>query len=231
MPTKDPQKLRIEKRRYYLKHRENILAKSRQDYAENPEKFAAKNKASSERHSEKRRAYRRRYYLENREKILAQTAAYHTEHAEEYREYQHGYRSRNHHKKSGYQAKYQEKHSEKLVAKLRLRRQVHPEILAAQQARRRARKANAPHNDLTAAQWREIKEAFDHRCAYCGRKMKQLTQDHVTPYAHNGSHTLWNVIPACKSCNSKKHDGPVLAPVQPLLLTIAPSRKPTQKGA
>jgi 5-methylcytosine-specific restriction endonuclease McrA len=29
---------------------------------------------------------------------------------------------------------------------------------------------------------------------------------------------LNNVVPACQSCNSKKHDGLPLRPVQPLLL-------------
>ena len=89
--------------------------------------------------------------------------------------------------------------------------------------RRRANKAQAPRNDLTYAQWLEIQAAFDHRCAYCQQRCEgQLTQDHITPYAKNGSNTLWNVVPACLSCNMKKNAGPVPKPIQPLLLTIAP---------
>ena len=89
----------------------------------------------------------------------------------------------------------------------------------------RARKANAPINDFTAAQWREMQGAYDHRCAYCGKRAKgKLTQDHITPLSKGGSHTVSNIVPACRSCNSQKHAGPPLTQVQPLLLTIAPQR-------
>jgi 5-methylcytosine-specific restriction endonuclease McrA len=86
--------------------------------------------------------------------------------------------------------------------------------------RRRARKASAPVNDLTAAQWKEIKARFGHRCAYCGVKPKTLTQDHITPLSQGGSHTASNIVPACITCNAKKGTKAVLAPVQPLLLTL-----------
>jgi 5-methylcytosine-specific restriction endonuclease McrA len=74
-------------------------------------------------------------------------------------------------------------------------------------------------NDLTKDQWLLIQEAQNHRCAYCGRRAKgHLTQDHILALANGGSHTLHNVIGACRPCNSKKHTGPPPVPVQPLLL-------------
>jgi 5-methylcytosine-specific restriction endonuclease McrA len=226
--------IRLEKKRLdYLKNREAILAKQRLDYAQNPEKYAVKNKATRERNSAKIRQGQRLHYLKNREKIIAQSTAYHNAHAEETRLYQQGYRQRNRDKKRGYQTKYEAKNRVVLALKLKLRRRAHPEILAAQQRRRRARQANAPINDLTAAQWQEIQDAFGNRCVYCPddckacqKKRHKLTPDHVTPYAKNGSNTLWNVVPACKSCNSKKGPRAPLKPVQPLLLTVAPNTRP-----
>jgi 5-methylcytosine-specific restriction endonuclease McrA len=96
----------------------------------------------------------------------------------------------------------------------------HPEQVAAKNARRRARKKACPRNDLTAQQWRAIVKHYGNRCVYCGKKFptKHLTIDHLTPYAHGGSNTVHNVVPSCLSCNSKKQAGPVLQPVQPLLL-------------
>lgn len=91
--------------------------------------------------------------------------------------------------------------------------------------RRRALKIHAPINDLTAAQWKEIKEHYGHRCVYCRRKMARLTMDHIIPLSKGGSHTASNIVPACKSCNSRKHTGPPLKPVQPLMFTIAPTKK------
>ena len=75
--------------------------------------------------------------------------------------------------------------------------------------RRRARLAGVPCT-LTDAQWQETLEYFDHRCAYCLRKGLPLEQDHVIAVARGGAHTQENVVPACKSCNSKKKDQPVL---------------------
>jgi 5-methylcytosine-specific restriction endonuclease McrA len=86
-------------------------------------------------------------------------------------------------------------------------------------AKRRALKINAPIRDFTSAQWKALQEHFSHRCAYCGRRAKgHLTQDHITPLSKGGNHTLSNIVPACKSCNSKKHTGEPLTPVQPMLL-------------
>jgi len=97
-----------------------------------------------------------------------------------------------------------------------------PEKVLAREQRRRAREANVPISDLTAQQWNEIKESYDHRCAYCLiRFYGNLTQEHITPISLGGSHTVWNVVPACQSCNSKKRLGPPLIPVQPLLLTFS----------
>jgi len=102
----------------------------------------------------------------------------------------------------------------------------HPEKLQMYGHTRRARKHQAPINDLSAAQWDEIKAAYGYRCVYCGRKMKRLTQDHLTPLSKQGSHTVVNVVPACASCNSKKHARAPLKPVQPLMFTLAPPRQP-----
>lgn len=99
------------------------------------------------------------------------------------------------------------------------RREEFPELNQQAMTIRRARKANAPINDFTHAQWTALQVAFDHRCAYCGKRAKgHLTQDHVQPLSKGGSHTLSNIVPACKSCNSRKHAGAPLIPVQPMLL-------------
>jgi 5-methylcytosine-specific restriction endonuclease McrA len=91
---------------------------------------------------------------------------------------------------------------------------------------RRAAKANAEKNDLTHVQWLEIQASQAHRCYYCHKRCKgHLTQDHITPLSQGGSHTLHNVIAACRNCNSQKGARKPPIPVQPLLLTIAAARK------
>jgi 5-methylcytosine-specific restriction endonuclease McrA len=90
--------------------------------------------------------------------------------------------------------------------------------------RRQARIRGASVSDFTLGQWREVKAAFDFRCAYCGDTPKILCMDHLTPVALGGNHTLHNIVPACFVCNGRKAAGPPLKPVQPLLLTIAKSK-------
>jgi 5-methylcytosine-specific restriction endonuclease McrA len=60
---------------------------------------------------------------------------------------------------------------------------------------------------LTSVQWLEIKDLYDHSCVYCGKWYAALTQDHVIPISKGGHHIKENIVPACRSCNSKKHTG------------------------
>jgi 5-methylcytosine-specific restriction endonuclease McrA len=44
------------------------------------------------------------------------------------------------------------------------------------------------------------------RCGYCGRPTppRELTMDHRVPLVRGGRSTRGNVVPACKSCNTRK---------------------------
>jgi 5-methylcytosine-specific restriction endonuclease McrA len=68
---------------------------------------------------------------------------------------------------------------------------------------RRARLANV-ENTLTAQDWRDILQTFNHACAYCLRQDVPLEQEHMQPIVAGGGHTKENVIPACRSCNAVK---------------------------
>ncbi len=41
-------------------------------------------------------------------------------------------------------------------------------------------------------------------CQYCGRKVNDLTIDHVVPRRLGGKHLWTNVVSACKNCNHRK---------------------------
>jgi 5-methylcytosine-specific restriction enzyme A len=43
-------------------------------------------------------------------------------------------------------------------------------------------------------------------CRYCGRSTapEELTMDHIVPIIRGGRSTRGNLVPACKTCNSKK---------------------------
>jgi len=59
-------------------------------------------------------------------------------------------------------------------------------------------------SNFTFEDWLNILDCFEHRCAYCSRSDVKLTMDHVIPVSKGGKHTADNIVPACKSCNSRK---------------------------
>lgn len=110
------------------------------------------------------------------------------------------------------------------VKKRRLARpEIYRTVDRACSARRRARLCECPVNDLTGRQWEEIQTLYGHRCVYCGKKAKELTMDHVVPLVKGGEHSFANVVPACRSCNSKK--GVSLPPTFQPSLFFVPSTK------
>ena len=184
--------------------------------------------------------YRRKYYQENKARQDANSRAWITAHPEEWKAYRRQYYHAHKEQLQAYRrTHYHSNHDAIRIRRAELRqkqyalvrqqekawRKAHPEYSRAEVAAYSARKKMAPVCDLSAAQWAEIKAAYGHRCVYCGRKMKHLTQDHIIALSKGGSHTTTNVVSACRACNSRKGNRAPLVPVQPLLLTVAKGKK------
>ena len=71
-----------------------------------------------------------------------------------------------------------------------------------QLARRRAHRLGNGGSH-TLAEWQQLCDLWAHCCAYCG-EAKKLTRDHKLPLSRGGTDDITNLVPACKSCNSKK---------------------------
>ena len=56
---------------------------------------------------------------------------------------------------------------------------------------------------VTERDWQRLKNRHGNCCAYCG-EAKPLAMDHIIPVARGGRHSIGNLIPACKNCNSQK---------------------------
>lgn len=83
-------------------------------------------------------------------------------------------------------------------------RDAHPDETLTHRHRRMARLRNAPVNDFTAVDWREVLAEFNHACAYCLASDVPLQQEHMQPISRGGSHTRSNIVPACGPCNMRK---------------------------
>jgi hypothetical protein len=68
---------------------------------------------------------------------------------------------------------------------------------------RRARVLNATVTKITPVQLEQIYKNWNNRCAYCGGQATTL--DHIVPLIRGGEHSLENLIPACRHCNSSKN--------------------------
>ena len=50
----------------------------------------------------------------------------------------------------------------------------------------------------------EVFHRDHYTCQYCGKEVRQLTLDHVTPRYRGGEHVWENVVSACVACNRRK---------------------------
>lgn len=167
---------REEKRAYRVAHREEKRA---YDAA-----HSAKYRAT---HLDEKRASSRAHYIANRERLLAQSRAWRLAHPEQRR---------------AIKAAYYAAHREDAVSKLRARRRADPAWARAFAVNRRARMAGAVGSH-TALEWREKCAMFNNFCFYCG-EAKPLSRDHLVPLCRGGPNDISNIVPACKSCNSRK---------------------------
>ena len=237
--TYDPEKAKV----YRLAHREKRMAQSAAWRKAHPEKVHAYQIVYRVEHAEVLRTRSKTYYDTHAEERRAASAVWRATHPEEARMQLKAYRllhraalsekarlwRETHAEKIRlYGIAWRVEHSEEQRAWTIAYRAAHPEKVRAWNKNRKARRRGAPVRDFTAAQWQDMQAAYDHRCVYCGKRAKgKLTQDHITPVSQGGAHTLANIVPACRSCNSRKHTGAPLIAVQPLLLCCIPQAEAT----
>lgn len=57
---------------------------------------------------------------------------------------------------------------------------------------------------LRLEDWQRFRDAFGSACAYCGFPTDKECIEHVVPFCRSGENTIFNVVPACPSCNTGK---------------------------
>src|SRR3990167_7229750 len=158
--------------------------------AANPERMRAHWRAYRASHLEERHALERRWYAANRDRKRTAAAAYRRSHLEHVRSVQRSRYSRDTERVRNLKAASRHRTAEQVRGRNELRR---------------ARSAGAVGSH-SIAEWLEKVALFAGRCAYCGREDRTLTRDHRIPLVRGGSHNIENIVPACGSCNSRKHD-------------------------
>lgn len=166
--------------------KETTRVRAREWAKENPERKAANAKAWAE---------------NNPDKCTASTRAWQKRNPEKVRESIRNWVSSNRDKTREYARQWQAQNRE-------LYHEIQKKWRAGNQTYWRVRDAalRKVTSTFTLDQWLEVLEEFGHRCAYCLCDDQKLTMDHVIPVAKGGEHVRENIVPACKSCNSRKKD-------------------------
>jgi 5-methylcytosine-specific restriction endonuclease McrA len=171
--------------------------------------------------SDERRAYEQEWARSNPEKIAAKYRRYYLAHREERRSRRASWRRawslrnpdkvavhrrgnwfRHRAARLVYLRRYRLENLERLnTANARWNRE-HPESRVTKDANRRARLLGAIGSHTTA-EWLEKCALLGNLCIYCGEG-KPLTRDHKIPLSRGGTNSIDNIVPACRSCNSRK---------------------------
>lgn len=178
------------KRNYYKK---NIVFKikkvkhAKEYYKKNKVRIGIRMKEYNKRNRLKNNAYGKEHYKKNKEKINERCRIYHQNNKEREKE--------NH----------------------RIWKLNHKDLVTEQNYRRRIDKLGAEGSHIKK-EWERKKKEYNYRCAYCGihenvlkneykcKKWWKLTKDHITPLTKNGTDYIDNIVPACISCNTIKHN-------------------------
>lgn len=159
------------------------------------------------------------WYKANREAVLAAAAAHYAANAEKLRAAKRAWRKANPDKDRAIRTAFKLAHPgyfaaravasykrdpRRTLAYLAIYRKTNRASLRVLEARRRARKRNAPTEPFTAAELDAHLDRLGRRCVYCRGPYEHL--DHVMPLSRGGAHALSNLVPACKSCNLRKHN-------------------------
>lgn len=208
---------------YFAAHKQcrngitNICKECRREYNKSyrdahKEEARTSNKAYIDAHKDYYREYRReyaaKYYAANKDRYRTYSEAYRATHKEEIKARQKEYREthkdviryryeEHREERRALAAKYRETHKEEIREYRRKYGSFYDQI-------RHAREKGVPAT-LSANDWVTIKNLFQNRCAYCGRAEK-LEKEHFLPLSLGGGFTKENIIPACRSCNAKKHN-------------------------
>ena len=171
------EKRRAKDRARWAAFNDELNARKRRAYVgEQAERIRAKNRDWYSRNVERRRAYNKAYRLATRN-LLSERERNRRRYAQDPRRW------------NEYQKAWRAKNSTRARLYVRIS----------------ANKRRGAPGEFSAEQWQALVRVYDFRCGYCGR-VKPLHADHRTPISRGGPNTIDNIIPACKRCNSRKHN-------------------------
>lgn len=146
----------------------------------------------------------KKYYAENRESEIERAVKWNKEHPDVSKKAIDNWHKAHPEKSKEANRKSCAKYPEKQREKTRRYRAQHPEKNSVNAENRRVRKQNNG-GSVSAKEWRDLLDKYNHTCLCCKRTGIRLTMDHVVPLSRGGKHSIDNIQPLCGSCNSAKN--------------------------
>lgn len=171
-------------------------------YESNKDSFNKKQKIYRELNAQKLREHSKNYYEKNKEKESARKKAFYLDNKQIIDERNKQYNATNKNKVKMRSVIYYQKNKEKINERNAEYIKANPEKSRNLAMIRRSRKlANGTFKILK----KELIKIYNSPCFYCG-SFSNITADHIIPVSKGGRHSVGNLISACKSCNSSKHN-------------------------
>ena len=141
------------------------------------------------------------HYAENREMGIAKAAKWHSENRERSIASKARWYIKNQERIKAERVEYRLENLEAVRASNIKYKKENPAKANALSAKRRARKRNAK-GSISAKEWVALVEYYGGLCLKCGAA--EATMDHIIPLSCGGDHSIDNVQPLCRKCNSTK---------------------------
>lgn len=168
-------------------------------HAANPRDRRAYKAAYDAAHKERAAAY----YAANKERLKVQKAAWYAANRERVLAQVQARVKANHAEVLAYHREHYIANKERVGAAMAAYRRANPDRYQHIGNRRRARKIGNGGSH-TLAERLEKFARLGNVCFYC-RCAARLTVDHDVPLTRGGTDDISNILPACRSCNSRKH--------------------------
>ena len=202
MPLLDPEKYQAYQKAYREKNRERLLKQKKAWYQTNKERIAAEAKIKKPWRKNRKpwdSAKYKAYYEKHREQMIAKTKRWIEQNQEKRKAWE-----KARHLRLREDANYRKDAVERMRVWMMENRERYRETQRRAKVRRKSRLGAAILEGFTQEQLDKRIRLLGRCCVYCGGAYQHL--DHLIPVASGGRHALWNLAPACRTCNTSKGD-------------------------
>ena len=199
MPYKDVLKRKEHLKNYYLKNKDKILVRAKQNHIDNKDKHSAKHKEYYKKHRDEIKARMTEYSVANKDKISAKRKFHRAENKDSIRKQKHDSYLRNREKIIARQKEYHLKNKDKILVRqkdYRLKRRMSTNKKFSDY-RNGAKERNLIFDisfDVFMSFWQKP-------CDYCGTTIPTIGIDRVDS---SKGYIDGNIVPCCAMCNTMK---------------------------